>query len=99
MNPVASFEDELLHLGIPSLGLMAEMDARVQQFFNTNTEHSFPFVKSSPAFAGEPSCGSQDCFRCCYGPPHSHECRQFMAVIPRCKIGPETVLTQQGYAN
>ena len=30
MNPVARFKDELLHLGIPSFGLVSEMDARVQ---------------------------------------------------------------------
>lgn len=39
MNPVTGIKDEGLHLGIPTFGLMSEMDARVQQFFYTNTKH------------------------------------------------------------
>src|SRR5437870_1546943 len=75
MNPVTGLEDELLHLGIPSFSLVSEMDAGVQQFFNADTEHSFPLVRSPLAHAGEPSRGTRDYFKCCYGPLHSSECR------------------------
>ena len=47
VNAIASVEDEGLHLGIPALRLVAEMDTRIQQFLNTNTNHNFPLVKSS----------------------------------------------------
>ena len=47
MNPIARFEDELLHLGIPPFGLVSEMNTRFQQFFYANTDHKFPLVKNS----------------------------------------------------
>jgi hypothetical protein len=46
MNPVARVEDERFHLGIPTPGLVSEMDASIQQFLDANTDHSFPFVRS-----------------------------------------------------
>ena len=36
VNAVARIEDERLHLGIPTLRLVSEMDARFQQFFYAN---------------------------------------------------------------
>ena len=36
VNAVARVEDEGLHLGVPALGLVAEMNARIQQFFDAN---------------------------------------------------------------
>ena len=47
VNAVAGVEDELLHLGVPTLGLVSEMNAGFQQFLYTNTYHNFPLVKSS----------------------------------------------------
>ena len=44
MDPIAGFEDELLHLGVPTLGLMSEMNARLQQFFDANAQHSIYFL-------------------------------------------------------
>jgi hypothetical protein len=48
LNPVARVEDEGLHLGVPTLGLMSKMDAGFQQFFNTDGTHdfNFPLVKT-----------------------------------------------------
>ena len=37
VDPVALTEDETLHLGIPTTGLMSEMDAGFQKFFNAYT--------------------------------------------------------------
>ena len=37
VDSVAGIEDEFLHLGIPTFGLVSEVDARFQQFFNANT--------------------------------------------------------------
>jgi hypothetical protein len=34
----------LLHLGIPTLGLVPEIDTGFQQFLYANTKHSFPLV-------------------------------------------------------
>ena len=36
VNAVARVEDERLHLGVPTLRLVSEMDARFQQFFDAN---------------------------------------------------------------
>jgi hypothetical protein len=36
VNAVARVEDERLHLGVPTLRLVSEMDARFQQFFNAD---------------------------------------------------------------
>jgi hypothetical protein len=47
VDAVARVEDEGLHLGVPTPGLMPEMDAGVQQFLNANADHNFPFVRSS----------------------------------------------------
>ena len=47
VNAVARVEDERLHLGVPTLRLVSEMDARFQQFFNANTNHNFPLVANS----------------------------------------------------
>jgi hypothetical protein len=43
VDAVASIEDERLHLGIPPFGLVPEMNARLQQFLNANTNHNFSF--------------------------------------------------------
>jgi hypothetical protein len=59
MNAVARVEDERLHLGIPTLRLMSEMDACFQQLFYTDADHNFPLVKSPPTL-GEPSRGTRD---------------------------------------
>ena len=48
MNAIAGIEDEGFHLGIPPFGLVPKMDARIQQFLNSNTNHKFPLVKSPP---------------------------------------------------
>jgi hypothetical protein len=48
VNAITRVEDERLHLGIPTPRLMSEMDARIQQFFYTDTQHNFPLVKSPP---------------------------------------------------
>jgi hypothetical protein len=53
MNPVARVEDERLHLGIPTPRLMSKMDARFQQFFDTDSTHEFPLVKTP--FLGHPA--------------------------------------------
>ena len=58
VDPVARFEDELLHLGIPTLGLVSEMNTRFQQFLQSNAQHSISFVESS--HSGEPSRGKRD---------------------------------------
>jgi hypothetical protein len=47
MDAVASIEDEGLHLGVPALGLVPEMNTGIQQFLYTYTNHNFPFVISS----------------------------------------------------
>ncbi len=52
VNTIAGIEDERLHLGVPPFGLVSEMDARIEQFLNSNTNHNFPLVKS-PAANGE----------------------------------------------
>jgi hypothetical protein len=44
VDPIARVEDELLHLGIPTPGLMSEVYARLQQFFKTNAKHVFPLL-------------------------------------------------------
>ena len=31
--------------GIPTFGLVSEMNACIQQFFNSNTNHNFPLVR------------------------------------------------------
>ena len=46
MDAIARVEDERLHLGIPTLGLMSEMDAAFQQFFYADADHFFPLVKT-----------------------------------------------------
>jgi len=51
VDAVARVEDKRLHLGIPPLGLVPEMNARFQQFLNANTYHNFPLVKSPAASA------------------------------------------------
>jgi hypothetical protein len=44
VNPVAGIEDELLHLGVPTFGLVAKMDTGFQQFFYSNTNlHNISF--------------------------------------------------------
>jgi hypothetical protein len=43
MNAVAGVEDERLHLGVPPLGLVAKMNAGVQQLLDANANHSFSF--------------------------------------------------------
>jgi hypothetical protein len=48
MNAVAGIEDERLHLGVPAFRLVSKMDAGIQQFLNSDTNHRFPLVKSSP---------------------------------------------------
>ena len=60
MNPVARVEDEGLHLGIPTLRLMSEMDARFQQFLYADTDHIFPFVRSPAGCGDGPSRGTRD---------------------------------------
>jgi hypothetical protein len=57
MDAVAGVEDEGLHLGVPTAGLMSEMNACVQQFLNANADHDFPFVRSSlrPEAANHPA--------------------------------------------
>ena len=47
VDAVASVENERLHFRIPPFGLVPEVDAGIQQFLNANTNHSFPFVRSS----------------------------------------------------
>jgi hypothetical protein len=37
--PLRAFEDERLHLGVPTTGLVSEMDTRFEQFFDTNGGH------------------------------------------------------------
>jgi hypothetical protein len=39
VDAVARVEDEGLHLGIPTLGLVSKVDACFQQFFNADTDH------------------------------------------------------------
>jgi hypothetical protein len=46
MDAVASVEDERLHLGVPTLRLMSKVDACFQQFFNADSTHNFPLVKT-----------------------------------------------------
>jgi hypothetical protein len=46
VNAVASVEDEPLHFGVPPLGLMTKVNARFQQFFNSNTYHNFPLLRA-----------------------------------------------------
>jgi len=46
VDAVTRVKDEWLHLGVPPFGLVSEMDAGIQQFFNTNTNHNFPLVRS-----------------------------------------------------
>jgi len=36
VNAIARVEDERFHLGVPTPRLVSEMDARIQQFFNSN---------------------------------------------------------------
>jgi hypothetical protein len=43
VNPVARVEDELLHLGIPTLGLVPEVNTRFQQFLDANAQHNVSF--------------------------------------------------------
>jgi hypothetical protein len=43
VDAVASIEDKRLHLGIPPFGLVAEMNAGVQQFLNADTNHNISF--------------------------------------------------------
>src|SRR4029077_2449809 len=40
VNPVALSEDVFLHLGIPALGLMPEVDARFEQLLHSNVSQS-----------------------------------------------------------
>src|SRR5439155_1181116 len=65
VDTVAGIKDERSHLGVPTTGLVSEVDARFQQFFNANTDHSFPLVISPSELADGPSRGSRDLFRCC----------------------------------
>jgi hypothetical protein len=60
VNPVARVKDERLHLGIPTLRLMSKMDARFQQFFNSDRAHcsNFPLVKTPNKFKA--SRGTRD---------------------------------------
>ncbi len=51
VNAVARVEDERLHLGVPTLRLVSEMDARLQQFLNANANHNFPLVESPSRLA------------------------------------------------
>ena len=46
VDAIAGIEDERLHLGIPTLGLVSEMNARFQQFLNANANHNFPLLKA-----------------------------------------------------
>ena len=55
VNAVAGVEDEGLHLGVPAFGLVSKMDAGIQQFLNSNTNHKFPLVKSPPLWANHPA--------------------------------------------
>ena len=43
VDAVARFEDEGLHLGVPTLGAVTEMDARVQQFLDIDSMHDVLF--------------------------------------------------------
>jgi hypothetical protein len=52
VDAIASVEDERLHLGVPPFGLVSEMDSRIEQFHNSNTNHNFPLVKSPAASGG-----------------------------------------------
>jgi hypothetical protein len=70
VDAVARVKDERLHLGIPALGLMAEMDAGVQQFLNSDGAH---FTQFSVGFTANPTGGTQHpaehriLVGCCYG--------------------------------
>jgi len=48
VDSVAGIKDERLHLGVPPFGLVSKMHPGVQQFFNSDRDHSFPLVKSRP---------------------------------------------------
>jgi hypothetical protein len=41
MDAIARFENEAAHLGIPTFGLVSEMNTGFQQFFNSDTKHNF----------------------------------------------------------
>src|SRR5947208_174010 len=69
VDTVAGIKDERSHLGVPTTGLVSEVDARFQQFFNADTDHRFPLVVSPSELAEGPSRGSRDLFRCCSGRP------------------------------
>jgi hypothetical protein len=55
VNPVTRLEDELLHLGIPALGLVPKMDTRLQQFFKANTQHNIFLWLKVRASANHPA--------------------------------------------
>src|SRR5260221_3056810 len=50
MDTIASIENERLHLGIPPLRLVSEMNTGIQQFLYANTNHRLPLVRSSPTW-------------------------------------------------
>ena len=58
VNAVAGIEDELLHLGVPTFGLVSEMNTCFQQFFNSDDLSHISFVKVR-AYA-RPSRGTRD---------------------------------------
>ena len=72
INPVALHVDILGHLGVPAAGLVAEMNAGLQELFHRYDCHVFlfsfsnsvftsegflPFTKLAPPIKSPPSCG------------------------------------------
>ena len=43
VDAIARFEDEGLHLGVPTLGAVTEMDACVQEFLDIDSIHDVLF--------------------------------------------------------
>ena len=72
VNAVARVEDERLHLGIPTLRLVSEMDARFQQFFYADAYHNFPLVETPHALPKHPAEHGIE-FDVIVAAPRSHE--------------------------
>jgi hypothetical protein len=95
VDAVARVEDEGFHLGVPALGLMAKMDARVQQFLNSDrSRHVSNFPLVSPLLFSRHPAEHRIFIWCCYGfhrrrnsaKTASHEAE---TVFPRAKTSNE----------
>jgi hypothetical protein len=47
VDPVAGLEDERLHLGVPTTGLVSEMDTRFEQLLQSDGQHGLGFLVTS----------------------------------------------------